>query len=761
MSECPIPLNSAEAIFQRFWDPHRHGLDSWQTAGVPSRDLKIQHHVCMAKVTWETGSGVVGRMTRDLDLLIGEYDRLSFCASLPSSTRLTVRAIVDGFQQTPINAASGENTYVEYEGPLAGSHIERLDIELDDTASRPGAAFLVWMGLFHSARRETMRERMRISQSCWQDLVVPSGVSREPAPTLGLLFDESDIPALRRKVSAGPYKALMDKFRKKAASYLGTEPWRGVSTYPNPRHPRCGRMNEPLDIDPLAMRLCAFVGLIDNNEELCRTALDHALALAHCDYWVADFLDTFPGSTWEHRAFYPYRLAVNLIFAWDWAGGLLNKAGVTALAQAVSLKGLPWMLATLMRHPYVRGCNQGAYFAYGAIACEIALAKVWKHGDELLDKAIAALDETVNNYFSEDGGAFEGPGYVTSTIGHALAAYLMAARHRGVSLKDIAPERLGRTAGYLTTMISTAPPFGSCINVGDGGRPGATIYPECLGGLAALGDDPAVPALMAGLAQQPDLTENFATPGSVFNIVFGPNDLPSPQAQPKTFSLLSHVGMLCSCRQAQGGLVRLQLIGGPANAGHSHEDRGSFVIEAFGEEIAIDRGQISYDKPGACIMGMARYHNLLIPENEDSRLCRQRSPCREATIPQGAGDNRKLHAEIEAGAAWDAPVTRWRRKIDSPEPERFTITDEMDLDEPQAASFVLHSRFPWNKSDSGWITQGNHARLTIRPDWQPIDESGEEDPVDPSEAPVYRLRLRAARSRQHRLRVELKISPVE
>ena len=86
----------------------------------------------------------------------------------------------------------------------------------------------------------------------------------------------------------------------------------------------------------------------------------------------------FPGTTWEHRAFFPYRFATNLVFAWDWAGSFLSPAGSAVLAQALSLKGLPWMLASLMRHDYVRGCNQGAYFAYGAIVCEAALGKVWR-----------------------------------------------------------------------------------------------------------------------------------------------------------------------------------------------------------------------------------------------------------------------------------------------------------------------------------------------------------------------------------------------
>ena len=758
----PTPINEAEAVFQRFYDPHRCYLDEWRFEADASTQARVQQQFHATTINWQTGSGkVVGRLSKEMEIDASQYDRLLVCCTLPGSTWLTIRVTVDGEEQTPFEHLRGTNTSEEWDAPLRGNTISRVVIELTDDAGDPANAQLFWLGLAHSGRLKEMRERPSPWKGAWDDLMVPEGEPIELEPTLGLLFGEGDLESLRAKAARPPYRNLMDGLRQQTQELTDLQPWRGVGPYPNMLKPRCYRLRGTEHISLLAMRLGAFVGLLDEDERLCRMAVDHALALAHCDKWQPEFLPTIAGSAWEQRAFYEYRYAQNLIYAWDWAGSLLTDAGRQLLAQVVSTKALPWILQTLMRHPYVRGCNQGVYFSWGAIICELALASEYRYATELLDAAIKALDQTVTTYFAEDGGAFEGPGYVTSTAGHALAAYALVARHCNQELAAIVPPVLKNVSNYIRSMISTAPPYGSAIKVADGGRDGVTIYQECLGLLSRVTDDGAIPALLAGMLEQSGHRENSATPGAAFNLVFGPEELPPPAAVPPTFSLLSETGMLCSNRGTAHGPVRLQLIGGPPRAGHAHDDRGSFVIEAFGEEIAMERGQMGYDDPRCSTIQFARYHNLLIPEAPDTLLPRQQNPCPAATIPEGAGDEQALHCSIDVTPAWRDLLESCVRRIDSDGPLELIVTDEVKLPEARRISFHLHSKFPWEKTGSAWVTQGTKARLTVSPEWPPEEETRDEDFIDGTKKPVHHLMLVAPPSRGHCLRTVLGLEPVE
>jgi hypothetical protein len=753
----PTPINEAEAVFQRFYDPHRCYLESWKFKADPETGSRIAQQFHATELHWERGEGgFVAILSKDIEVDASRHNRLVVCCTLPETTQLKITITADGAVQEVIQE-TGTNTSEEWDNNFEGDVISHVEIELIDDGEGPANAQLFWLGLADSKRLKEMDARPNPWQGAWEDLVVPQDEAVEMKPAIGLLFGEVDLERLRAKVQKSPYKELMDCLRNQANGFLEHEPWRGVGTYPNMQKPRCYRLRGEDHISLLAMRLGAFVGLLDQNEQLSRMAVDHALALAHCDKWQPEFLPSIAGSAWEQRAFHEYRYAHNLIFAWDWAGSFLTDAGKQVLGQAVSIKALPWILQTLMRHPYVRGCNQGAYFSWGAIISELALSSIYKHGDELLDPAIKALDQTVKNYFEEDGGAYEGPGYVTSTAAHALAAYALVARHRNQQLEDLVPDNLKSVSQYLRTMASTSPPFGSAIKVADGGREGTVVYQECLGLLARVTGDDAVGALLNGMAQQGLHTDNAATPGAAFNIVFGPDDLPPPSAEPPEFHILEQTGMLCSCRPSPHGPVRLQLIGGPAKAGHAHDDRGSFVIEAFGEEIAFERGQMAYDDPRCSTIKFARYHNVLIPEGPDSALPRQLNPCPEMTIPQGSGDDQTLDCSIDVTAAWGDLTRRCVRKIVSNEPSEFLIVDEVDLPEQRSVSFHLHSKFPWSKTEAGWVTKGAKACLTVSPEWETVDELGEEDFIDGQKEPVFHLTLRAAPSSTHRLKTRLEL----
>lgn len=758
-----IPINESEAIFARFMDPLRSGFERWSTWCEPACGATVEQFWQSVKVSWDRGGGkVVCSLERGLKLDIDAYDRLIVRASLPSSAHLTVQARCDRSSRAVIAGARGIDDYCEYEGPLVGGVLDDMQIEITVDGDLPGMALLQWLGVADEPRRRAMLERPSPFVGGWDDLVI--GPDEPPAmqPQLELFFGTDELAALRARVQTPHYAAAMDGLREKARTWLGSEPALGVMTEYNLGSSIYGRDRDEPTIDMVAARLCAFVGLIDEDEKLMRTAVDHALAAVHCRDWIDGPIMTMPGATFEHRAFVAYRVASNTIYALDWCGGLLNEAGRQAIALALATKGLPACWMALERHDYMRGNNQGVYMAYGALLIEAALARLWPpHGGEHIDVAKAAIDETIGRYVADDGGAYEGAGYVSSTIGHALTAYQVYARHRGVPLADVVPERVLRTEHYFETTTSTVAPAGASVCVGDGGRPGAVVYPSFLGSLSALSGSDFMRGLLAGALPSAPERESTGVPGTVFAIVYGPDDLPAePAVRPATFAVLPDTGQLCSCRETPQGPVRLQLVGAPAKAGHTHEDKGSFLIEAFGEEIAIDRGQISYNDPRHDTLKHAQFHNLLVPDTGEGLPARQVCPCPVATIPCGQGDETTVSCEIGGDEdLYPDLVESWHRAIDSGDPSEFEITDTMQLKKRGTVTFHLHSRHPWRREGSGWETRGYQAMLRVSPEWEPAEERGEEDFIDGYRMPAYHLTLRASAARTHELRTRLSVNP--
>ena len=750
----PIAYNEAEAVLFRMFDARRHSLDQWR---IESQGVEVGQTFHTVRCTWDGTGPAWLVMERSARIDARDYDHLTLCVQAAESTEVSIRAEVDGVERTVVDRGRGNNAGLEFEGPIGGRNISFIRIEIRDPGSAPGNVELFFLGVFHRERRDLMRGRVLPYPDDWADLLAPEGGEpSEPTQQLGLFFDKGDLTRLRERVSGPTWGPVFEQLRAIARSYLDSEPWRGIGRTVNNLPVRNGHRSDGINSDYnwiklSAMRLCAFVGLLDKDEELMRMALYHALALAHCDNWTTGFMPNMSGSSWETRAFSEYRFAINAVFAWDWAGSLLTDAGKELLAQSVSIKALPWIQQTLMRHPYVRGNNQGIFFAFGGMVVSIALGKHWPYGDDFLEPFREAMDQTVNAYYAADGGTFEGMGYATGSLQQALAGYALYARYRGLALEDVVPEVAIKAVDYVTAMLSTEKPIGAVIKHSDGGRAGVCVRPGALGLLCRLSDDPAVPALLAGLLESPvDLGPAYTVEHEL-NIILGPDTLPEPGAHPPVFRNLEQTGILCSCRETELGPVRIQLIGGPAGAGHGHDDRGSFVLEGFGNELAIDRGQMPYVDPRSSTIKYARYHNLAVPHDESGKPLRQRNPCPVASRAAGTGDAVKLNCRMDLDGVWPAPVITCSREIESPAPQRFLIIDRLTADLPISLGFYVQSRFPWRKARGVWTTEGTQGRLTVIPEWSPDSEWGVEDFILGTKEPAFCLKLLSDATPNHEL----------
>jgi hypothetical protein len=158
-------------------------------------------------------------------------------------------------------------------------------------------------------------------------------------------------------------------------------------------------------------------------------------------------------------------------------------------------------------------------------------------------------------------------------------------------------------------------------------------------------------------------------------------------------------------------------MGHKAGADHTHEDKGSFVLEFAGQSFAMDLGICDYGNPISAVYKHCQRHNMLVPAGISERAHPQR-PLPESVKPTGYGDDKIFHARIDVAPGWEKYYRKWIRSWDSPSPDALTIRDEYSLAQGKAVEFYWQTKLPVRQRDKTIIIQGKHgqASLKIPPD---------------------------------------------
>lgn len=767
------PFNEAEAIVAPLWDDAispRAQCEIWTN---PAPGAKVYQNWCWLGIEWAkaAAAGPLARICCRPDLRLFDEDELMIYGGLLRGTALTVRIRADGQEQTPIANVEGADMEDEWAGPIAGRRLQELVIEIQALKTiPPGTVSLMWIGVANRQAKARMLAQRKTYSPDWPEHLLPAAAIENPRPQLGLLFGPEDLPALRAKAATPLYRPLMERLRREAADAArGHPPEQFVGPYlvrgfgkgaDNFKRPGDDRWTPVA-----AARTCAFVGLLDEDREMLRYAARCALAMSHCATWVGGVMENLTGSRWHQRSFLDAIYARSCLRVWDWAGSALTNEGQAFLRHAIVTKALGRIQQDAWEYEYIHHCNQGPLFFAAWLAALIACGREWPRARDLLPIVERYQCEALGSYIAEDGGAGEGPGYVINTLIQLEGLYMLA-RERGQEfgkyLRGVMPARFFRITDYCRAMMASPAagrPMGY-LTIGDSGH----------GGLKNFSADAA---LMLYLATGDPLWETvfaeaMATPEALLDTPFwmgpaallalGPEQPRRNNLRPPIFARLPVVGQLTSCRATPFGLVRFHLCGKMAQTDHSHEDCGSFILEAGGEELAIDRGILTYSDPRHNRQGYPSQHNLLLPLLPDNREPRQLLGGPMASVPEGAGDERALKARIDTTAAWNGLFRQNVRQVDSPEPERFIITDEAEFDEPRAVSFNLHTRLPIVAAGPGeWIVQGERVTLRVRPQWQVAEARIFTDGVDGAGTAVNRLCLIAPPAAKHALATELHI----
>jgi len=298
------------------------------------------------------------------------------------------------------------------------------------------------------------------------------------------------------------------------------------------------------------------------------------------------------------------------------------------------------------------------------------------------EAAIGNLMETLGHVLLPDGGYDEGPSYFTHTARQAFLSLYYYARARGRDLRALMPPAIRATVRFAEMLVSTDE-RGIMILACDA----MYVTEESAAWLAWFMPESHWVTVFHNAQRRTQGRPNCLLVASLAR------EIPSQGPAFQPFLHLADLGMMCSVRELAGERVKLFLMGNKANADHSHEDKGNFVLEYAGDSFAMDFGVIDYANPICLLLKQAQRHNMLVPVAAGERP-RPANPIPEDIKLVGDGGPVSFRAEANLTPGWAGWYRRWHRTWDSPTPGELTITDDWELERGEGVTFRWTTPLP-------------------------------------------------------------------
>ena len=607
--------------------------------------------------------------------------------------------------------------------PLEGARrITSLSIRAVFPKGASGNGWIYWMALQSTDRLPAHLDQWAGYDERWEKYLQPPEFVPSFDPPFGLLLKADELEAVRREFAETP---AADAMREAAADARAVRPEDLIGQFVNMWNSNSLRRER--DHGKVIMihgANAAQAGMLLKDKELCRLTARFAISMAHCERWDDCFVCYMPGSSWEQRSFVQSICVFETALILDLCGEWFTEVGRNLILRRIAEEGLGNLNFNTWWWEYIFHCNQLTWFAPGRILGYLLLertmpAKSGGHPPPEVSRvapytelAVKDLLENLHLILLPDGGYVEGPTYFTWVIRQAFVSLHLYARARGRTLAEVMPAQIKPTAVMAEVLYSTDDRQ-DMILICDA----MYAFPEALAYLAAYLPDShwvtiyrkqmsragAAPSLLA-------MSLSREIPGA------------GPPLQP--FVDMPETGMMCSVRRLQGEIVKLFIMGNRAGAGHTHEDKGSFVLEFAGDTFAQDFGVVDYSNPLTESLKHAQRHNMLTPLSMDERPS-PACPILSAIRPTGAGDETRFHATMDVSLGWEGWFRKWIRTWDSPTPDELVITDEWAVEKGIGAVFHWTTTLPMTRKDDTIVIQGRRGavEITIPPGTEAIIEA--------------------------------------
>ena len=276
----------------------------------------------------------------------------------------------------------------------------------------------------------------------------------------------------------------------------------------------------------------------------------------------------------------------------DLAGELFTDLGRDFLLRRMAEEGLGSINFNTWKHEYIFHCNQLAWFTPGRMLATGARAH-WPRAQPYIELAYRDLAESLDYAILPDGGYVEGPTYFPR-VGRdgGLALYLYARAAAWIS-NSIFPAAMRRTAAFAALVASTTPEPMSSRSA----TPATELGQDTLAVMARPCRAAPGRHVPEGAGAHRRHARLAAGAGARCRILHaGTAATARTASNSRPVHRLPDLGWMASRRSA-GTQVKLLILGNQAGAGHTHEDKGSFVLEFAGEIFRHGPGHLRLQAP--------------------------------------------------------------------------------------------------------------------------------------------------------------------
>lgn len=710
-----VPVTLGDAVIDFFQDRTLSAIDSWRVE-EPARGVSPVQGWASVTVDFQVGRDNPGlRLRRDFaegGLEIASYSQVVLSARIPPDSTLVLAAETDQGEfrsEFPQRVSHTDQFVLTVPG---ATRIFSIALEVDAEGNGARQMTLFWIGLRDPELAEQEKERWRF-------------FTRQPLdPFLRTEPQPADLsPLYHLLASPEGMRQAADAVEEPQPLHLEAD----LQLYPHlggANQNLFGRIDRPDGAGTWVMRSretgrrmrledAAVAAWINGDVDSLREVAKAAIMISLVPHWDVDFVTDFPDSLWRQGAFQQSRTAYEVSLALDLAGAWMTRAGHDLVLRRLMESGLNPTNLDLWVSRHRHESNQLPVFTMGRLAVYRIMEQQQRWAGTATgytDLAYKELMDSLAHIFNEDGGFFEGSGYLAFTLRTVLPAFAIYANARGGDIEALLPSELKGTGDYLEAIRSTTGDGTRLIYLGSGqGGAFTTFPPSLLSVLAKMRPGGTAARMLAALPSEGRVFDPWALPAPDLQGV-DPNDF-------EPWVRLPVSGLLASTRKLDEEWVKFLLVGNStARRGHFQEDRGSFVLEFAGETFAADPGGLNYSESQSPTMLWAQHHNMLVPaQDADGPRPAPIRPHPIAVVPDGEGDEVRFEATINPGVLWPNHYREWVRSVNAPSPGEITITDRYERIGGGGVDFLWHTPLPVREQDGTVVIEGARGTAVVHP----------------------------------------------
>jgi len=693
-----MPINDHEVLIDwPYYSSRQLGL--WQptaeTLQRPAGSYGFDRYWCWSWL-WATEDPArreVCAYTRTVEADLTGYSTLEVRISNDNQSFASVHIQVDGKWSTPLAYVKGTSQFQELQVPLppGGKRLNRVTLDISEPPDQIGGSKgrqlkcnLQWLAL---RKAGTPVGEPPVGMQKIEPIPL-SGKLEEVGLPGGVYFGREDLPAIRKLFTEGAATSVWASVQKRADEMLDGEP----ETYAGRWLPQAGWVSKRAGDKtyPLAAnaRTCALAYVITGDKKYADFARRCLLTLANIDQWSDGFFARYPlGWGGLGNTFVEAKVVYDAGLAYDWIHNVLSPEERKVVAEAILHKGIWWVYNLLQNNPGILKMNQGVVFDSQMGCALLALEPDRPELVKMREQSTEWLWQGLAEYSFNDGASNEGIGYWHYTWGNAVRLLAALGKRDPEGVYRQTPENVKRAMDWIVHMKSnnTADSFRGIFHCdGGGGAP-----------------SPSVSAFFAKYLKDPTgawFQQQHGGPRDEVAAFMWVHDTKAKTPLMVPARHFRDAGMIFLREGFNFGDMCFMLLGSPQLPGHNQRDRTSFMIEAFGEHLAMDPGMISYANPIHTSLANTRLHNAMTIDGKEGAMSSKVTGFFSSPLLD--------YAAVDGTGAY-TQSKRYLRRALYLRPDHFVILDDMELKVP--------GRIEWNLNSAGELSlQGSRVVAKAR-----------------------------------------------